>query len=65
MQWKGVSPILAKLSGESVRSARSSHGSRSDREQLAVCVLSANQHTENESKPENDRKVFLTAHLDV
>jgi hypothetical protein len=59
MQWKGVSPVLAKLSGESGPKDGNRHGSRSDREQLAVCVLSANQHAENESKAENDRKVFF------
>jgi hypothetical protein len=45
MQWKGVSPVLAKLSVDGGPKAGNRRGSReSDREQLAVQDETTNHH---------------------
>jgi hypothetical protein len=60
MQRKGVPPVLAKLSGDSVPFARHRYASRSDREQLATPDRNPNHHAQNESKAAIPRKSFFT-----
>jgi len=68
MQRKGVSPVLAKLSGECGPTGQippRGMGRRisSDHAQLAVPAGKPNHHVRTESKAERERKVFLALGL--